>query len=102
MEKNVILVCKSIWYHSHNDEAALFEWVKKNPCIVNFKNVHDELHLYIKSKRISNANLTDLLALFYRYRIKNMKQLAIFLNVKNKDWFFEDKKTYWHKQIFGK
>lgn len=51
--------------------------------------------------KIIDDDLRELLALFYRYKIKNMQQLQIFLNNDNKTWFYENKKTFWHKKVFG-
>ena len=57
------------------------------------------LYLYIASGSLHDTDLRDLLGLFYRYKI-DMKQLRIFLNDDNKDWFYGNKKAYWHKKIF--
>ena len=96
----IILVCKSVIFYCLKDEDAFFEWIKKIPSIVKFDGVHDELYLYIKSKKIPDNDLRDLLALFYRYKI-DMKQLAMFLNEHNKDWFYGRPKGYWFNKVFG-
>jgi len=44
--------------------------------------------------------MRELLALFYRYKI-DMKQLQIFLNKNNKQWFQDNTKAYWHRRVFG-
>lgn len=100
MNTKIILTCKSIWYYSSFDEDAFFEWIKKISSIVKYDGRLDELYLYLDSNVISDANLRELLALFYRYKV-NMKQLAIFLNNDNKFWFFDNKKGYWHKRVFN-
>ncbi len=97
----IILVCKGVIFYSQNDENAFFEWIKKIPSIIRFDGIRDELYLYIKSKTIPNKDLDDLIALFHRYKVKNIKQLALFLNKKNQKWFYENKEMYWHKKIFG-
>ena len=98
----VRLVCKAVTYYSHRDEDAFFEWIKKISSIKKFKGLGDELYLYIESAEIPDNDLRELIALFYRYKV-DMKQLAIFLNDNNKEWFHEGKpKAYWHKQVFGK
>ena len=94
------LICKSVRYGSLTDEDMFFTWIQKIPSIVKFDGWRNELYLHMKSKRISNRDLRELLALFHRYKI-NMKQLAIFLNSKNKQWFFDNPKGYWHKKVFG-
>ena len=100
MSKNITLLCKSVWYYSSTDEDLFFEWVSKIPAIVKFDGAGDELYLYFKANKISDYDLRDLLALFYRYKI-DMKQLAVFLNKKNQSWFFENHKAYWHRRVFG-
>ena len=55
--------------------------------------------LHIKSKRISESNLRDLIALMYRYKVP-MKQLQQFCNMNNQNWF-KSKETYWYNEVFG-
>lgn len=101
MDHTIFLTCKSVWYYSAYDEDAFFEWIKKIPSIVAFTGKHDELYLYFESKTINEYDLQELLALFYRYKV-NMKQLQLFLNESNKEWFQDDNGTFWHKRVFGK
>lgn len=95
-----ILICKRVTFYSQNDEMVFFEWLKRISCIGEIKGVGDELHLQISRKQISDANLRDLIAIFGRYKI-NMKQLAQFLNDKNKAWFKGRPKAFWLKKVFG-
>lgn len=99
--EQIILICKSVWYYSTIDETLFFDWIKKIPSIIKYDGRYDELYLYINDTNINDADLQELLALFYRYKIKNMKQLAIFLTDQNKHWFYEEPKSYWHKKVFG-
>lgn len=93
------LVCKKVAFYSHIDEYAFFKWIEVIRCIASFSQVNDELYLEIASLNLNDGDLTELLALFYRFKI-SMKQLAVFLNAENKEWFYEDKKAYWHKKVF--
>ena len=95
-----ILVCKAVKFYSHKDEDMFFEWIKKIDCIDETSAAYDELYLHIASDELHDNDLRDIIALFYRYKI-DMKQLKKFLNKKNKEWFFDNLKAYWHKQIFG-
>jgi hypothetical protein len=97
---NNYLTCKRVIFYSHKDEDTFFEWIKKIPSITHFEGARDELYLDMVSNIISDEDLKDLIALFYRYKI-DMKQLCMFLNVNNKQWFYENKKTFWHNKIFG-
>lgn len=80
------------------DEDAFFEWVYKIKSIIKIEGIGTELYLYCKNKNISRIDLKEIISLFYRYNI-DMKQLKIFLNAKNKDWFNNSEK-YWYKKVF--
>lgn len=86
----------SVRYGSQLDEKYLFAWAAEIPAVVGF----DPVTLFVRSKRISEASLRDLLALFERYDIP-MDQLQIFLNKKNEHWF-ANPNMYWHKKVFPK
>lgn len=96
------MVCKSVLYYSSHDEDLFFDWLKKISSIVDFVGKNDELHINIASTTIDDSDLRELLALFYRYKIKNMNQLEIFLTEANRAWFYENKKAYWHKKVFSR
>lgn len=100
MSKHVVLVCKQVSYGSPMDEDVFFEWISRIESIIKWDGIRDELYLYFKNKRINNQNLREIIALFYRYKIE-MKQLVIFLNKDNEQWFQGNKKAYWHKRVFG-
>lgn len=100
-KKNIKLICRSVRFLSQGDERAFFEWINNIPSVVKYDGVLDELYLYIKSKNIKDADLRELIALFSKYQIKDATQLQLFLNAKNKKWFFDNHIAYWHEQIFG-
>ncbi len=91
----VYLDCSGIRFGSQLDEKHLFEWAREIPCVAHWERDT----LVVKSKRISEASLRDLLALFWRYEIP-MAQLAQFKNTKNESWFAAPI-MYWHMAIFG-
>lgn len=99
-KKPVVLVCKRLVFYELKDEEAFFEWVGKIKSIIKYDGQGDEIHLHVKSNIISDHDLRDLVALFFRYKVK-MEQLAIFLNPKNQAWFGDNPKMYWHKKVFG-
>lgn len=100
MDKRTTLICKAISYYSSFDEDLFFDWIKKIPSIKNYDGKHDKLYLHLENSQISDDDLRELLALFYRYKIKNMPQLQIFLHESNRAWFAENKKAFWHKKTF--
>ena len=99
VEEN-ILTCTAVKFYCLKDEDAFFEWIKKIDCIDKFSAAGRELYLHIAADDIHEYDLRDLLGLFYRYHI-DMKQLARFLTDENKRWFYDNKKAFWHKKVFG-
>jgi len=93
------LTCKAVTFYSEGDELAFFKWIDSINCIKKFEGIGDTMYLTVKSKKPSDVCLRELIALFYRYKI-DMSQLAVFLNDKNKEWFFDYKQTFWHKKVF--
>lgn len=84
-EFNAYLTCKSVSFYSFKDEDAFFEWVKRISCIEKFEGAGDELYLDIVDRKVTDDELRELIALFYRYKI-DMKQLQRFVNEDNKEW----------------
>lgn len=97
----VILTCKAVKFHFELDEAAFFEWIKKIPSIIKYNGRGNELYLYFKNKNISDDDLRSVIGLFYRYKI-DMKQLQIFLDDNNREWFEGKPKGFWYHRVFGK
>jgi hypothetical protein len=91
----VRLDCSGVTFGSQLDERHLFEWAMQIPGVVRWESDT----LVMKSLKLSQATLRDLLALFSRYQIP-MKQLAQFKNVRNEMWFASPQ-MYWHTRIFG-
>jgi hypothetical protein len=92
----VYLDCSGIRFGSQLDEKHLFEWAREISGVLRW----EQDTLVVRSKRISEKALRDLLSLFHRYNIP-MVQLAQFRNPKNEEWFTASQ-MYWHKKVFGK
>jgi len=75
-----------------------FEFLGRITAIRSFVGQEDGIHLSIHSVP-SEESLRDILALFHRYRIPAMRQLAQFERKSNHDWF-TDRNAYWHKKVF--
>jgi hypothetical protein len=87
-------------YYHRNDERALFEWLKRIPCV---KSYHGDgrYGLVVRLKRRPGKDdLLQFLALCHRYGA-DMKQFAKFETAKNRDWF-RNPKNYFHRAVFGK
>lgn len=94
------LVCTSIWYYSARDEDMFFEWIKNIKAIIRYDGVGSDLYLYVNKADLTDDDLRELLALFYRYKI-DVKQLAQFLSTSDTEWFYGKPKGYWYKKVFG-
>ncbi len=96
-----MLMCKSVSFYSQKDEDAFFVWIKRIECIEQVTGAGRELYMHLASDNIHEYDLRDLLGFFYRYDI-DMQQLARFLNNENKKWFYDNKRSFWHKRVFKK
>ena len=83
-------------YYSQLDEKSFFEWALEIPCVKSI----DGGFLHIKSKRLSEPDLRDLIAITHRCQLP-MDQLQQFCSPANEHWF-KAKQMYWHKAVFGK
>jgi hypothetical protein len=84
-----------IRYFSQQDEGSFFSWAGRIPCV----KCVEKGFLHIRSKRLAESDLRDLIAVMYRYRMP-MSQLRQFLDDRNEHWF-KSPKTYWHREVFG-
>lgn len=94
------LVCKQVHFYSEGDEITFFEWLKKISAIENIKGVGDEIRLSIPSFDVDDESLRELIALFTRYKVE-LGQLSQFRNKSNECWFYQNKKAFWRKGVFG-
>ena len=86
-------------YWSSGDEAAFFTWLHSIPGVVSIRGEGRELHIRLKSKRLSSSSLRELIALYCRYNGR-MSELAQFATTSNESWF-KAPGTYWHARVFG-
>jgi hypothetical protein len=84
-----------IRYYSQLDEASFFEWVQKIPCVTSIAGGF----VQVKSTRISESDLRDLIAIMFRYKLP-MSQLQQFCSTTNAHWF-KSRGAYWYKSVFG-
>jgi hypothetical protein len=92
------LECKLVRFFSELDEISFTERIERIKCIESWEGVSVSIFLYVKSKRVSDVCLRELISLFYRYKIE-MSQLSVFLNEKNKIWLMNNK-AFWYKKMF--
>ena len=91
----VRLNCSGVMFGSQLDEKHLFSWALEIPCVLRW----EQDQLVVRSRRVSKADLRDLIALLWRYNVP-MQQLVQFRNSTNEVWFTAPG-TYWHQQVFG-
>jgi hypothetical protein len=85
-------------YFSRKDEAAFFAWLKSIPGVVRVEGVGRRLVVTLRSARLSDSALRELIALHSRYRLP-MRSLAQFETPKNRKWF---RSPYWYRKVFGR
>ncbi|MDR4520934.1 MAG: hypothetical protein R3E36_10115 [Nitrosomonas sp.] len=95
MPKLLIRECR---YHAQLDEAAFFGWLQSISGVVKVLGTPDGLVVTLRSKRLSQPALRDLLALYFRYGLP-MQDLAQFETPENKQWF-RSPQAYWYARVF--
>jgi hypothetical protein len=86
-------------YFSQGDETAFFSWLQSISGVVSVQGCGCELHIRLRSKRLSAQSLREFIALYQRYQ-GNMSELALFANPSNFSWF-ADPSAHWFFQVFG-
>src|SRR5205807_6379605 len=85
-------------YFSPSDEAAFFAWLKSIPGVVRVEGVGRRLVVTLRSKRLSDVALRELIALHTRYKLP-MRSLAQFETPKNRPWF-RSPAMHWYRKVF--
>lgn len=94
------LECKKVQFYSELDETSFIERIEKINCIENCNGSNDSILLSIKSNKVSDKCLRELLSLFHRYEI-DMCQLKIFVSAKNEIWI-KNENAFWYENLFKK
>jgi len=94
---------KLVWraplhFLSPGDEAAFFVWLHGMPAVVGVHGLGRELHIQLKSKRLSQTSLREFIALYGRYD-GDLTELACFANTTNASWFSSPSEA-WHDAVF--
>lgn len=75
-------------YWSQGDESAFFTWLQTIPGVVSIQGQGRELHIRLRSKRISSNSLRELFALYRRYG-GDLSELTMFKSEANASFFLE-------------
>lgn len=86
-------------YGSPGDEAAFFGWLQSIPGVLSVQGAGRELHIRMRSNRVSAATLYELIALYERFQ-GDMAELARFESSSNTAWFRQPDK-YWYTRVFA-
>ena len=86
-------------YRSPGDEAAFFGWLQSIPGVLSVQCRGRELHIQLRSSRLSQASLRELVALYQPYG-GHLPELARFETDANCAWF-RNKKADWFTGVFG-
>lgn len=86
-------------YMSQGDESAFFTWLSSIPGVVSVVGSGRELHIRLRSIRLSQHGLRELIALYTRYG-GELSELAQFANKANSAWF-KAPNAFWHQSVFG-
>lgn len=87
-------------YYSQGDEAAFFDRLREIPGVIGVVGSPEGLLVTLRSKKLSNVALRELIALHFRYSLP-MKELAQFETPKNKNWF-RSRAAFWYAGVFGR
>lgn len=85
-------------YFSQLDERAFFGWLEAIPGVVKAVGTPAGLEVALRSKRLSQDALRNLLALHFRYGLP-MQSLAQFETSQNTSWF-RCPTAYWYSKVF--
>ena len=86
-------------FYSAADEAAFFRFAEGIEGVAKVEGVSDSIVLDLVSHPSEQA-LRDLIALFERYHIPRISQVAQFLSDSNRRWFADPQK-FWDKKVFS-
>lgn len=73
-------------YRSQGDERAFFTWLQAIPGVLSVQGQGRELHIRLRSKRISSSSLRELFALYRRYG-GDLSELTMFKTEANASFY---------------
>lgn len=76
-----------------------FRWLQAIPGVIRVMGRGRQLHVELRSKRLSKRALKEFIALYRRYGGR-LGDLAVFETASNRQWF-RDPRAYWYRGVFG-
>ena len=98
-EEPVILTGSKIVFYSSCDEDFFFKWLSSLKSVTSVKGRGNFLDITVDRATLDEAQLRELLALFFRYDIE-MTQLSQFDDKRFSAWL-RDNQTYWFDRVFS-
>ncbi len=86
-------------FFSARDEDCFFSWLHSIVAVRAVRGAGTDLEITLAVRLLSQRDLREILALFYRYGI-DMRSLRHFDSPRVATWF-RDPKAYWHVEVFG-
>ena len=80
-----VLEAKGVKYYSQQDEKVFFAWLDTIRAIKKYYGKGRTLYLEIDERRVREETITELIALFRRYRVST-KQLGLLQTAENMTW----------------
>jgi len=93
------LLIREGMYYSPKDEEAFFGWLQSIAGVVKVAGTHAGLEVTLRSKRLSETALRNLIAIHFRYGLP-MRELAQFETPQNSSWF-RSPQAYWYAKVFS-
>ncbi|WP_162898973.1 hypothetical protein [Ralstonia solanacearum] len=86
-------------FYSSGDESRFFKGLEEISAIKGFAGSGRGLRVSLDMRSLGQESLRDLIALLWRYQI-SLEPLALLAQRKKFIWL-QDKRSYWHKSMFG-
>ena len=95
--RSLVIEEPKLWF-AYSDEKNFFHWLESIPAVGKVVRVDSGLQVQFK-RSVDDESLRDLIALMTRYDL-NRGVLAALVTAKNRSWFKNNKKSFWHKSVF--
>lgn len=98
MNGSLTITVTGPWFYSAGDEDAFFSWLNSVASVWAVGGVGTDLEITLASRRLSQRDLREILAIFHRYALD--KRVLKQFDRARLAWF-RDPKAYWYTDVFG-
>ena len=96
---SVELILPTNLWRSQGDEDAFFNWMYAIDGYVTCRGIGEKLFLYFSLETVTKTGLLELMALFKRYQVPDLKQLRALEKSAVGNWFSSPDAS-WYQDIF--